>query len=267
MDPLCYYYEEFHITQGNLDPSIDCTYILIMHGSPRKEQIYQNVVKSNLTTNVVFQYNYGYKKCEKSLRKQGPNYDLEDANKKAFKHALDRGYKRILLLEDDCEFDERIRDPQVVADINKFLIEKNPLIYNLGPVVSVASPFDIVTQKKHHLLLYNSATHAMIYNENYMRYALNTDYMLGHADFETTRHASKYMYHKPVAYQKVEQTENAKQGWGYIWPLLNTFMIKPTGVDKQVQPGFDMLKVISDTITIVCSVALLFVIKAAFFTK
>ena len=45
-----YYYEEFHVTRGSLDPSVDCTYVLIMHGSPRKEQIYRNVVKSNLTT-------------------------------------------------------------------------------------------------------------------------------------------------------------------------------------------------------------------------
>ena len=78
MDPPCYYYEDFHVTQGSLDPSVDCTYVLIMHGSPRKEQIYQNIVKANLTTNVVFQYNYGYKKCDKNLRKGGPNYDLED---------------------------------------------------------------------------------------------------------------------------------------------------------------------------------------------
>jgi hypothetical protein len=267
MDPPCYYYEEFHVTQGSLDPSIDCTYVLIMHGSPRKEQIYQNIVKANLTTNVVFQYNYGYKKCDKDLRKNGPNYDLEDANKKVFKHALDRGYKRILLLEDDCEFDERMKDPVVIADLNSFLIEKNPSIYNLGPVVSIASPLDVLSQKKHHLLLYNSATHAMIYNEDYMRRALNTNYMLGHADFETNRHASKYTYHKPVAYQKIEHTENAKEGWGYVWPFLNTLMIKPTGVDTQVQPGFDMLKAANDTLAVGCLIVCLLVIKTAFFTK
>ena len=267
MDPPCYYYEEFHVTQGSLDPSVDCTYVLIMHGSPRKEQIYQNIVKANLTTKVVFQYNYGYKKCEKSLRKQGPNYDLEDANKTVFKHALNRGYKRILLLEDDCEFDERVRDPDVIADLNSFLLEKNPSIYSLGTTFSLSSPIDIVRQKKHHLLLYNSAAHAVIYSEDYMRYAIDADFMLGHSDFETNRHASKYTYYKPVAYQKVQETENAREGWGYIWPLVNNVLVKPTGIDKQVQPGFDMLKVVNDTLTIGCLLMCLFVIKTAFFTK
>jgi hypothetical protein len=264
MDPPCYYYEEFHVTQGSLDPSVDCTYVLIMHGSPRKQQIYQNIVKSNLTTNVVFQYNYGYKKCDKDLRKRGPNYDLEDANKKAFKHALDRGYKRILLLEDDCEFDERVRDPKVIEDLNSFLIEKNPSIYSLGTTFSLSSPIDIVTQKKHHLLLYNSAAHAVLYNEDYMRYAIDTDFMLGHSDFETNRHTSKYTYHKPVAYQKVEETENAREGWGYVWPILNNLIVKPTGIDKQVQPGYDIMKTGNDILVLLCSTLIIVAIFLRF---
>lgn len=264
MDPACYYYEEFHVTQGSLDPSVDCTYVLIMHGSPRKQQIYQNIVKSNLTTNVVFQYNYGYKKCDKDLRKRGPNYDLEDANKKAFKHALDRGYKRILLLEDDCEFDERVRDPKVIEDLNSFLIEKNPSIYSLGTTFSLSSPIDIVTQKKHHLLLYNSAAHAVVYNEDYMRYAIDADFMLGHSDFETNRHTSKYTYHKPVAYQKVEETENAREGWGYVWPILNNLIVKPTGIDKQVQPGYDIMKTGNDILVLICSTLIIVAIFLRF---
>ena len=264
MDPPCYYYEEFHVTQGSLDPSVDCTYVLIMHGSPRKEQIYQNIVKSNLTTNVVFQYNYGYKKCAKDLRKRGPNYDLEDANKKAFKHALDRGYKRILLLEDDCEFDERVRDPRVIEDLNSFLIEKNLSIYSLGTTFSISSPIDIITQKKHHLLLYNTAAHAVLYNEDYMRHAINRDFLLGHADMEHNVHASKYTYYKPVAYQKVEETENAKEGWGYVWPLVNNVLVKPTGIDKKVQPGYDIMKTNNDILAIICSLLIVIAIFLRF---
>lgn len=268
MDSPCYYYEEFHITRGNLDPSIDCTYVLIMHKSPRKEQIYQNVVKSNITTRTVFQYNYGYKKCDKNLRKEGPNYDLEDAVKTVFKHALDRGYNRILVLEDDCQFDERVLDREVIDDLNTFLIEKNPKVYNLGPTISVSSPIDILGKRKHHLLLYNNASHAMIYNEEYMRHAIDANFMLGHADFETNRHMSKYTYHKPLAYQIVERTENAKEGWGYAWNFLDTFVVRPTGIDKQVQPGYDILKRNNDYLSLLIFVALvLLIVKTTFFSN
>ena len=104
----CYYYREYKLPKGNLDSTVDCTYVLIMHDSPREDQIYQHIMKAEPTSRVIFQYNYGYKKCNKSLRKNKPNIDLEHAVKTMFKHALDSGYKRILVLEDDCEFDERI---------------------------------------------------------------------------------------------------------------------------------------------------------------
>lgn len=268
MNSTCYYYEEFHTTHGNLDPSIDCTYVLIMHKSPRKEQIYQNVMKSNLTSHIIFQYNHGYKKCNKNLRKDGPNYDLEHANKTAFSHALNRGYKRIIVLEDDCQFDDRILEREVVDDLNTFLIGKNPKVYNLGPTVSISSPIDILKKHKHHLLLYNNASHAMVYNDEYMHNAINTNFMLGHADFETNRHTSKYTYHKPLAYQIVERSENSKDGWGYLWNFMDIFIIRPTGIDKQVQPGYDILKRNNDYLSLFIFVTLfLLIVKTTFFTK
>ena len=98
-----------------------------------------------------------------------------------------------------------------------------------------------------------------------MRYAIDADFMLGHADFETNRHGSKYTYHKPVAYQIVEKTENAREGWGYAWPLLDWFVLKPTGIDKHVQPGYDILKRNNDYLVIM--LVILLIVKAAFFTK
>ena len=268
MDSSCYYYEEVYTERGNLDPSIDCTYVLIMHDSPRKQQIYQNVMKSHLTTNVIFQYNYGYKKCDKLLRRRGPNYDLEHAVKTIFRNALSRGYRRILVLEDDCQFDERITNEEVVKDLNSFLLEKNPSIYNLGPTFSLSSPFDILSGNKHHFLLYNNAAHAMVYNEKYMRYMLNNEFLGGHVDLETNRHFSKYTYHVPLAYQLVEKTENATYGWGSVWPLVDTFLVKPSGIDKDVQPGYDVLKSMSDYVSFVlCLFLILSIIKASFFTK
>ena len=165
-------------------------------------------MKAEPTSRVIFQYNFGYKKCEKSLRENKPNIDLEDAYKTAFKHALDNGYKRTLVLEDDCEFDERIKDPEIVEDLNTFFIEKNPDIYNLGTTFGFPLPTDVIAGKTHQLLMYNSASHADVYNEKFMKYAIDHNFMGGHSDFETNRHLSKYTYKFPLAYQKVVETDS-----------------------------------------------------------
>ncbi len=246
----CYRHDEYVLQRGHLDPSIDCTYVLIMEGSPREASIHDHISKAGITSRVVFQYNTGYKKCKKKLRKPAPNYDLEHANKRIFKHALRRGYKRIIVLEDDCEFDDRIRDPEVVNDLNTFLNKKNPSVYNLGPTFFFSSPLDILLQKKHRLLLYNAASHATIYNDTYMRYGVKHPFMMGHSDFETNRHISKYTYRIPLAYQKVVSTENAREGWGFIWPVMNTFIVQPSGIDKNVQPGYDNLKRVFDLVSV-----------------
>ena len=248
----CYYYRDYRLPKGNLDPSIDCTYVLIMHDSPREHQIYQHIMKAEPTSRVIFQYNFGYKKCDKTLRENKPNIDLEHANKTVFKHALDRGYKRILLLEDDCEFDERIRDPKIVENLNTFLSEKNPDIYNFGSTFAFPLATDVMTGKEHQLLMYNTASHAVVYSENYMKYAVDHNFMGGHSDFETNRHLSKYTYKFPLAYQKVTETENAKEGWGGAYFLLDNLIVKPTGIDTQVQPGYDKLKTTYDYISVIC---------------
>jgi hypothetical protein len=257
----CYYYRDYKLPKGNLDPSIDCTYVLIMHDSPREHQIYQHIMKAEPTSRVIFQYNFGYKKCEKSLRENKPNIDLEDAYKTVFKRALDNGYKRILVLEDDCEFDERIRDPEIVEDLNTFLNNKNPDIYNLGSFFGFPLPTDVIAGKTHQLLMYNSASHAVVYNEKFMKYAIDHDFMMGHSDFETNRHLSKYTYKFPLAYQKVVETENAKEGWGYVWGIVDSLIVKPSGIDTEVQPGYDNIKKVMDfTVVLSCILCVLIII-------
>lgn len=258
----CYYHKHYTLPKGNYDTSIDCTYVLLMVGSDREEQILEQIKNAEITTDVILQYNHGYKKCDKNLRVNKPNYDLEHACKTIFKHALNSGFKRIIVLEDDCEFDERIRDEKVIKDINTFLNRKNPDIYNLGTTLSLSSPIDILLHENHHLLLYNTCSHATIYSEKYMKHGLTHNFLLGHSDFETNRHMSKYTYKFPIAYQKIVETENAKEGWGYTWPVLNTLMVSPLRLHEKVQPGFDRLKMIFDYVSVLlCLLLIYYIIK------
>tara|TARA_B110000305_G_scaffold184979_1_gene205716 strand:- start:5763 stop:6476 length:714 start_codon:yes stop_codon:yes gene_type:complete len=230
----------------------------MMEDSKRKKQLLRQIEDAKITTKAVIQYNKGYKQCKKNLRVNKPNYDLEDALKNVFKHALDQGYSRIMVLEDDCEFDERIRDPAVVNNLRTFLNERDPEIYNLGTTISIPSPIDVLLHNNHQRLLFTTCAHAVIYNKKYMENALTREFMSGHTDFEMNRIWSKYTYMYPLAYQKITETENAKEGWGDAYFLLNNTMFKPLKLHTQVQPGFDRLKIVFDYISVVLFLIFLF---------
>lgn len=256
----CYYTKSYTIDKGNYDGVIDCTYILLMENSKREEQIIQQVKKAQVTNQVVIQYNKGYKNCDKNLRVNKPNYDLVDALKTVFKHAREQGYSRIIVLEDDCQFDERIKDPVVVNDLRTFLKKRDPQIYNLGTTLSLTSPLDILLHNKNQRLLYTTCAHAVIYNKTYMDNALTRDFMMGHTDFEMNRVWSKYTYTYPLAYQLLEETDNKREGWGYV-SFIADMLFKPLKLDTQVQPGFDRLKMTFDYVSIILFLLLIFAIR------
>ena len=239
---------------GNFDSCIDCTYVLLMEGSPRETQIREQVARGGITSRVVYQYNKGYKNCHKNLRVQKPNYDLEHALKNAFKDALDKGYERILVIEDDCEFDDRIRNPMIIDDLCGFLKSKNPDVYTLGSFLPVVNPFSF---SNHQRLILNFSSHAVVYNRRYMEWLINNDCMLGHVDFETNRHWSKFTYKFPLAYQKMTRTENVENGWKIPFQILNTLIFTPAGIDRQVQPGYDLIKKWSDILVVLLCVWIL----------
>lgn len=236
---------------GNFDSCIDCTYVLLMEGTPRETQIREHVTRGGVTSRVVYQYNKGFKKCHKNLRVQKTNYDLEHALKNAFRDALGKGYERILVLEDDCEFDDRIRNPKIIDDVYGFLSSINPDVYTLGSFLPVVNP---LTFSNHQRLLLNFGSHAIVYNRRYMDWFIKNDCMLGHVDFEINRHWSKFTYKLPLAYQKVVPTENTKEGWCGYYEVLDFLLFKPLGIDRNVQPGYDIIKKWSDILVVLLCV-------------
>ena len=239
---------------GNLETCIECTYVLIMEGSPREKHIREQVSRSGITSRVIYQYNRGYKNCHKNLRVQKTNYDLEHALKNAFRDALSKGFKRILVLEDDCEFDERIRNPVILEDLCSFLMSKNPDVYALGSFLPVVNPFSFSNNQR---LLLHFGAHAIVYNRKYMEWLVKNDCILGHVDLETNRHWSKFTYKLPLAYQKVTHTENVENGWKIPYTILNALIFKPSGIDRQVQPGYDLIKKWSDILVVLLCVWIL----------
>jgi hypothetical protein len=60
------------------------------------------------TKTVYIVFNQGFKKCEKKLIEQVSYQDLTDAFLQCFKHANEQNYNNILILEDDCGFNENV---------------------------------------------------------------------------------------------------------------------------------------------------------------
>lgn len=259
---MCYRYEYYNFSNGKFDDIIDCTYVLLMENSSRERSILETVSKYTLTSKCIIQYNKGYKNCKKNLEKQMPNHDLVHSLQTVFKHAIKNGYQRILVLEDDCMFDERINDPKVIRDISTFIRNNDPQIYSLGTYFHFSFPWEILFSNNQRMLLPGMA-HAMIYNIKYIKEKCDTQFLCNHTDFESIRHWDKFTYYKPLAYQTIPDTENSDT-WFFglgVKPFLNRLILHPLNLHKQPQPGFDILVNISKSICFVIFLILLYYLK------
>lgn len=255
---MCYRYEYYNFDHGVFDDVVDCTYVMLMEDSPRESHILETISKHTPTSKCIIQYNQGYKKCKKDIKKQLPNHDLVHCLQTVFKHAMKNGYYRILVLEDDCIFDERIHDPEIVNDITTFISENDPKIYSLGTLMHIPLPWEPIF-RKHHRLLWATCTHAMIYNLKYMTEVYDKEFVGPCTDVEINRHLDKFTYYKPIAYQTFPDTENSKLGW--IIPGLkecsNFIFFKPFGLTHKPQPGFDNVVLIHQLITLLMFIYIL----------
>ena len=243
---MCYRFVEYSIPIGTFDPVIDCTYVLLMENSPRERTIMKTIQEAHLTKLVRVQYNKGFRKCTKTLPEQKTNFDLIHALQNVFKNALTHGYKRIVVLEDDCIFDERIHDPVIVNDLTTFLRDRDPDVYNLGTWMYLTLPWAPFTQK-HHRMLVGLLAHAMVYNKKYMETTIHAMHLS--PDIEPMFHFHAFTYYKPLAYQLLPETENSREGY-YSIPCVSKFIRSVFRMDTMYQPGFDRMHKISQGVSI-----------------
>lgn len=247
----CYRHEYYTFPRGKFDDIVDCTYIMTMENSPRTKTILETFTKYTPTSKCIIQYNKGYKNCKKNLKQQLPNHDLVHSIQNVFKHAIKSGCQRILVLEDDCMFDERINDPEIINDISKFINNNDPKIYSLGTLFHLTFPWEPIVSN-HHRLIWGTCAHAMIYNLKYMIETCDIDFLGSGTDVEINRHWDKFVYYKPIAYQTFPDTENSRTGW--IIPglksILDLLFFIPTGLTHKPQPGFDILTIIFQILSV-----------------
>lgn len=213
----CYYYEKIEKQKktGIFDNVIDAVFIILLEGSKREENVRKQLKEYNLHSNIIIQYNKGYKKCNKELEKQETNFDLLDANYQIFETSKKMEYKNILVLEDDFLITPNINKTEYVESIKK-IIEKDD--YNL---ISLGGMFFMVGIKDINMTVPGVLTHAqaVIYSHRYFDLFMNKYYYdFKHVD-EFTLVDKKYLSKIPIIIQSFPETENKKN-----WPKVNLFL-------------------------------------------
>ena len=213
----------------------------------RHEQVLAQIRDVPLSK-IYIQYNEGYKNCEKTLKQQTPIYDVLEAYKQAFTHALNNNYNRVLIFEDDAIIDvDRVYCPKTIQSIKKFIEHNNPKVYSLGAIPALSHPLYLLNEHRKYLI--GLAFHAVLYNESFMRFFTTLDPLKVRGktiDAFVKDYVPVYGYHQPLIYQTFPSTEN-KEYWGKNAAFLQR-CIAFLKLHKQPQPGFDRAYMITDAI-------------------
>lgn len=217
MNNNCYNLKLTEYNIGLFDKSIDATYIIFLEGNKKRyNNIKKELEKNKPTKKVYILYNKGFKNCNKDKYITTTAKDLVDCNIHIFKHAKKKNYDNILILEDDYILDNKIKNKKIIDDIDNFLLKKknSSFSFYLGTLPFIFIPYNININKG----LVNIYTHSVIFSKKYRENVLKYNYKSINCwdIFQNKFNFNKYYYYKPLAYQKIEATENSLN-----WPVFS----------------------------------------------
>lgn len=238
----CYRFESMSFEHGIYDDFVDCTYIIHLEGNGRKERVLKEIRKTPITRTTIILNNKGYRGCEKTLIEQAPYNDLTDAFLQCFKHAKENGHKNILVLEDDFIFDAKIKDPENINRVSRFVQSKagEEFVYFIGAMPIVLFP---TSDFHNYRAVKTMTTHSIIYSEKLIQRweTLNLEHK--HWDVIIDKNVpNRYIFEKPLCYQTFPETEN-KKTWSEkdFSPVIGWFkngFIRAFGMDVDPVAGF-----------------------------
>jgi hypothetical protein len=114
----CYNIKEINYESGFFDNCVDATYVIHLENNGRLNHINKQLEQFQPTKKVYIAINKGFKNCNKKLIEQVSYQDLTDAFLQCFKHANERNYNNILILEDDFIFNPEIKDSKNINSLN-----------------------------------------------------------------------------------------------------------------------------------------------------
>ena len=223
MPHSCYILEEIHPCEsGMFDGIVDMVYCMTLIGSERSETIHRKIKRSRLAMTVTIQYNHGYKCDGKGLKQRVSFNDITHAVANIFRHAAEKGYENILVLEDDFIVDTLYVKQHDIDRVGEFTKSNTFDLYNLGGSSWVSYPVGL----HHRRAIYSGIAHAIIYNKSYfdkyIRHVEGLKYDI-HCDSVQNEipDCLVYMYYKPLLFQLFHRTENRATSWGKDQDLLD----------------------------------------------
>ena len=158
---------------GLFDETIDATYVINLIDNGRYESAYKQLLEYKPTKEVYILLNQGFKKYNKTKHIVYPADDLNDAFLQIFRHAYNKNYDNILILEDDFIFHKEIKNKIHINNINNFLKEKQDedFIYYLGCIPFLMLPN--LSNLKHFIILLSGGMHSVIYSKKMRQNMMN----------------------------------------------------------------------------------------------
>lgn len=265
----CYEFQNIKFENGLFDKTVDATYVINLVGNGRYDNVIMQINEYKPTSEVFILFNQGFKKCNKSKHIIYPADDLNDAFLQIFRHANDKNYENILILEDDFIFTEEIKNKKHINSINNFLKKKQgtDFIYYLGCLPYLMLPN--ITNSKHFNILQSGGMHSVIYSKkirlNIMDNYKDILFKYKDWDFNANKLKNRYGYYKCLCYQLFPETENSKY-WGNSNPILyflgkiSKIIIKILKLDIKTEPGTSIIYAFSQSIIFILAIIFIYLV-------
>jgi len=265
----CYEFKSIKFDNGLFDETVDATYVINLVGNGRYDNVINQINEYKPTSQVYILFNQGFKKCNKTKHIVYPADDLNDAFLQILRHAHNKNYENILILEDDFIFHKEIKNKKHINNINKFLKKKQgeDFIYYLGCLPYLMLPN--INDLKHFSNIGSAGMHSVIYSKKMRQNMMDNykDILFKYRDWDMNAHyqKNKYIYYKCLCYQLVTETENS-QYWCNSDPILYflakifIYLYKKLKLDKQVEPGYSILYGFSKSIIFILAIIIILII-------
>lgn len=238
------------------DNFVDATYVIHLQGNGRYESVIRQLKEYKFTKYMYILSDKGHRKCKKNLYIQNIDKDIIHCNMTVFRHAIQKGYNNILILEDDFIVNKIIRNKDIIEDICSFVKmkekENETFIYYPGgiPILSIPTDYNF----NHYKPYFIAGTHCAIFSNKTMRYILDNyltyakSYTLWDLHLSSDNKINKYHYKSPLCYQIFPVTDNQIQWRMVSNPFLNKiiikiyiFLIHLINIHKEPEPGFTII--------------------------
>ncbi len=261
-----YKFKEINYNTGIFDNCIDCTYVLHLEGNGRLNNIMTQLKKYKPSKKIFILFNKGFKKSKKNKLIDKPWKDLVEANYYIFLHAKKNNFENILVLEDDCYFDDEILNKDTINNITNFINNKkdSSFLYSLGYFSLITIPlfYDMNTHYSPFFLTIHSCIFSKKYRDNILNLGLDKIFE-ENMGWDVNLNPSGYIYHKPIAYQLFKDSDNKKDWENCVVNKLITVL----DMDKDSKFGFHLINSFLKYVFWILIVIIIIIISYIIFKK